>query len=87
MVLVPSLLGPRYLEIACCTLDALPRAVAALEQSYAAAVPPDPHRKWSRTNLRRCIREWELEFANVPKGSRPYSGRLPKTPSTTVMPA
>lgn len=84
--LAANLLDPHYVEIVCGTLDELPRAFAALEQSGAVTAKTVLDRNQKNADLRRRIREWALEPANVPKGSPPHSGRHPQNPSTAVIP-
>ena len=84
--LAANLLDPHYVEIVCGTLDELPRAFAALEQSGAVTAKTVLDRNQKNADLRRRIREWAVEPANVPKGSPPHSGRHPQNPSTAVIP-
>lgn len=85
-ILAANLLDPRYVEIVCGTLDELPRAFAALEQSGAATARPDLDRNRKNAALRQRIREWAVETDHVPEVSRPLSGTHPKNPAPTVIP-
>lgn len=55
--LAANLYHPRYVEIVCGTVDELPRAFAALEQSDEATAKPDLDRHRKNADLRRRIRE------------------------------
>ena len=76
-------LDPRYVEIVFGTLDELPRAWAALEQS--ARPRPGLDRNRTNTDLNRRIRERALHPDSVPKDSRSPSGKHPRNPSTAVI--
>ena len=85
-VVAANPLDPSYLEIVRGTLDELPSAFAALEQSGAARAKSDLDCNQTNAGLRRLVRDWALEPDHVPKGSQAHSGRHPGSSLTAVMP-